>query len=78
MYLLHQCGDISCSRSFAERPGFGGGGGDGSIMETIDSTSQWLLRSALRSRRARFGLVAYAVVLQVVNGCDNGRPSVIR
>jgi hypothetical protein len=35
-------------------------------METIDSTSQWLLRSALRSRRARFGLFIYAIVLQVV------------
>jgi hypothetical protein len=38
---------------------------DGSVLETIDSTSQWLLRTALRSRRARFGLFFYAVVLQV-------------
>jgi hypothetical protein len=55
-----------CSRSFAERSGFGRGGFDSDILETIDGTCQWLLRSALRSKHARFGLVVYAVVLQVV------------
>ena len=53
------------SRNLAERSAFGSGGMDGSVLETIDSTSQWLLRTALRSRRARFGLFIYAVVLQV-------------
>ena len=55
----------SFSRSFAERSGFGGGGLEGNVLEAIDGTSQWLLRSALRSRRARFGLIIYAMVLQV-------------
>lgn len=60
----------SFSRSFSERSGFGGGSFDGNILEAIDGTSQWLLRSALRSRRARLGLILYALVLQVESFCE--------
>ena len=63
--LTHAAAPRLLSRSLTERSGFGSGGMDGSVLETIDSTSQWLLRTALRSRRARFGLFIYAVVLQV-------------